>query len=298
MKLYFSDRYEVRLPPDHSFPMRKYFLLRKRLIERGIVTDADLIESSPARADDLVLAHSPEYVQSVLLGTISADAMRRIGFPWSEDLVVRALAAAGGTIAAANTALAEGFSGNLAGGTHHAHWSEGEGFCIFNDFAMAIRHLFQQGLCKKAAIIDLDVHQGNGNASILAGRDDVFFLSIQGEKNFPVRRYSATVDIDLPDGTGDDEYLERLSTALPAIFEFGPDIILYQAGVDPLKEDRLGRLALTLEGLWERDHMVFEAAKKAGVPVCAAIGGGYATPIELSVEAHANTFGAARRVYA
>lgn len=297
MKFYFSDRYNVPLPANHTFPMQKYFLLRKMLLERKIVSESELIESSPVRADDLVLAHSADYVQSILLGTVSADLMRRIGFPWSEDLVVRALAAAGGTMSAAQSALEDGFSGNLAGGTHHAHRAEGEGYCIFNDFAIAIRHLIQNGKIERAAIVDLDVHQGNGNASILGGRDDIYILSIQGERNFPFRRVDSTVDVDLPDGTSDFLYLETLSKFLPAVIEFKPDIVFYQAGVDPLKEDRLGRLALSLEGLTRRDTMVFEQAKSAGVPVCLAIGGGYALPVELTVTAHANTFAAARSVF-
>lgn len=297
MKAFYSDRYTVRLPEGHPFPMAKYELLRRRAVSTGILRESDLVEASLVDVEVLLSAHSMEYVRSILSGSVSADVMRRIGFPWSRELAERSLASAGGTFEAAIAALQEKAACNLGGGTHHAHRDTGEGYCVFNDFACTIRFLIQQGKIARALIIDLDVHQGNGNASMLGGRDDVFIFSMQGEKNFPVRRNSSNIDVDLPDGTGDEEYLRQLEANLPRLFEFKPDILFYQAGVDPLHEDTLGRLSLTLEGLYRRDRMVFEAALNAGVPVCAAAGGGYARPIDLTVSAHLNTIRAMREVF-
>ncbi|MCL5743887.1 MAG: histone deacetylase, partial [Acidobacteria bacterium] len=219
--------------------------------------------------------------------------MRRIGFPWSEGLVRRTLASVGGTLAAARDALASGFGGNLAGGTHHAFPGEGAGFCVFNDIAVAIRCLR-----KRAAVVDLDVHQGDGTAVIFRNDPDVLTLSVQARNNFPFRRQRSKIDVDLADGTGDGQYLEALARVLPAAFEFRPEIVFYQSGVDALAEDRLGRLSLTHEGLKQRDSMVMESCRQNGVPLVITLGGGYAQPIELTVEAHANTFRAAAAILA
>jgi acetoin utilization deacetylase AcuC-like enzyme len=245
-----------------------------------------------ADAEVIELAHDPAYVRAFLNGTVDPGIIRRIGFPWSEGLVRRTLASVGGTLRATDDALARGWGGNLAGGTHHAYYAEGSGFCVFNDLAIAVR-----SVGRRAAIIDLDVHQGDGTASIFAGDPNVFTLSLHGCKNFPFRKQQSTLDIAFPDGTQDDEYLSALSAALPKAFEHGPEITFYQAGVDGLASDKLGRLGLTPAGLRQRDLMVFEACQTRGVPCVLTLGGGYSEPIELTVAAHAATFRTAADVF-
>ncbi len=281
MPLYYCDHHELPLPPGHKFPAEKYRLLRTILETEGFPT-------APAAAADpavIELAHDPAYVRHILEGTIAHSAMRRIGFPWSPQLVRRTLASVGGTLAATADALQSGFGGNLAGGTHHAFYAEGSGFCVFNDIAIAIRlHRL------RSAIIDLDVHQGDGTAAIFEGDPEVLTLSIHGENNFPFRKQRSRIDIGLPDGTGDEAYLVRLAEALSEVAAFGPSILFYQSGVDGLASDRLGRLGLTHLGLIQRDRMVFEFARRQGVPIVVTLGGGYSEPIADTVEAHANTF--------
>jgi acetoin utilization deacetylase AcuC-like enzyme len=203
----------------------------------------------------------------------------------------------GGCLAAARAALEFGAAGNLAGGTHHAHRNAGEGYCVFNDIAVSFMNLRHENLISRAAIVDLDVHQGNGNSSILGGREDVFIFSMHGEKNYPFRKVPSTLDIGLRDGTGDEEFLELLEKALPQVFAFEPEMVFYQAGVDPLKEDSLGKLSLTLDGLMRRDHMVLSECRKRGIPVSLSMGGGYAKPIALTVEAHVGTYRMVREVF-
>ncbi|MDZ7629389.1 MAG: histone deacetylase [Parvularculaceae bacterium] len=300
MRVFYSDHFNLSLPPGHRFPGTKYGMLRRLLLEKYIVAAESLSPSPLATATEIEVAHDPAYVDSVRAGTIDASAMRRIGFPWSEQIWRRSQATMGGAIAAARAALTDGISGQLAGGTHHAHYSFGAGYCVFNDFAIAALSLLEgrrQERVARIAIVDLDVHQGDGNASILGRRDDIFIFSMHGEKNFPFRKEKSSLDVELPDGAEDDDYLQALAEHLPAVWAFRPDLVLYQAGVDPLKEDRLGRMALTHQGLMERDRMVLEGAKSRGVPVSIAIGGGYAQPIEASIEAYANTWRIARAVY-
>jgi acetoin utilization deacetylase AcuC-like enzyme len=332
LKVFYSDQFDLKLPPGHRFPGSKYGMLRRRLIEDRIIEETDFAASPLASPAEIAAAHDPVYVGTVRTGTISASAMRRIGFPWSEHIWRRSQATMGGALAAARAALHDGVSGQLAGGTHHAHYDFGAGYCVFNDFAIVatlllnakaptplipakagiqecsrdeplspIRAVLDPGIrrderVRKIAIVDLDVHQGDGNAAILGRRDDVFIFSMHGEKNFPFRKEKSSLDVELPDGVEDRDYLAALAEHLPAVWAFRPDLILYQAGVDPLKEDRLGRMALTHRGLMERDGMVLEGARRRGVPVSIAIGGGYAAPIEASVEAYANTWRAARGV--
>ena len=298
MKVFASDTFDLDLPPEHRFPGRKYGMLRRRLLGDGVFGPNDIAASPLADDAALLRAHARSYVEALETGAIAPSAMRRIGFPWSERIVLRARATAGGAVAAATQALRDGVSGQLAGGTHHAHHDFGAGYCLYNDFAVAALALLDEGLAARVAIVDLDVHQGDGNAALLAPRPDVFVLSLHGAKNFPFRKPPSDLDVGLPDATDDDAYLRALADALPAVFAFRPDIILYQAGVDPLAEDRLGRMALTHEGLAARDRMVFSAAKARGVPVSVAIGGGYADPIEASVEAYANTWREARAAFA
>lgn len=287
-------------------------MLRRRLVEDGIVAEGDLRDSPAAGPDEIAAAHDPRFVEAIRTGTISASAMRRIGFPWSDHIWRRSQATMGGALAAARAALDDGVSGQLAGGTHHAHYDFGAGYCVFNDFAIVAMTLLPapgsasprrplpqagEGKVARIAIIDLDVHQGDGNAAILGGREDVFIFSMHGAKNFPFRKEKSTLDVELPDGVEDDDYLRALAERLPAVWAFRPDLVLYQAGVDPLKEDRLGRMALTHRGLMERDRMVLEGARRRGIAVSIAIGGGYAQPIEASVEAYANTWRVARAAF-
>lgn len=297
MHLYYADILDIPLPPGHRFPAEKYRLLRERMLRHGIVAPWQLELSPPASREDILRAHAPAYVDAFLSGALPADAMRRIGLPWSEQLVARTLATMGGAVAAMRGAFAHGFGGQLAGGTHHAHADFGAGYCIFNDHAIAALAALAEGLAARVAIIDLDVHQGDGNSAILAGRPDVFVLSLHGEKNFPFRKVPSTLDIALPDGTGDDAYLRALHDGLEAVRAFRPDLVLYQAGVDPLAEDKLGRLSLTHDGLTRRDEMVLTTFAKAGTPLSLGIGGGYCDPIALSVEAYANSFAVAKRVH-
>src|ERR1043166_6950648 len=236
------------------------------------------------------LAHDPGYVAAFTAGTLPAAAMRRIGLPWSEEFVHRAFASVGGTVSAALDALKLGWGATLGGGTHHAFRSEGAGFCVFNDIAVAIQFLRNRGLVRRAAVIDRDVHQGDGTAEIFQDDPDVFTLSIHGESNFPFRKKKSRLDVPLPDGVEDAAYLRRLDEVLPAAFDFRPDIVFYQSGVDPLASDVLGRLSLSHEGLIARDRRVFSAAISFGAPFVLTSGGGYSRPIERSVEAHANTY--------
>lgn len=297
MQLYYADIFHIPLPPGHRFHGAKYRMLRETLLHQGIVAPWQLELSPQASRADLLRAHEPAYVEAFLTGALAAEAMRRIGLPWSEHLAARTLATMGGAVAAMRAALTQGFSAQLAGGTHHAHAGFGAGYCVFNDFAIAALTALAEGLAARIAIVDLDVHQGDGNAAILAGHPAVFVFSMHGEKNFPFRKVPSDLDIALADGTGDADYLRRLAEGLEAVLAFRPELVLYQAGVDGLAEDRLGRLALTYDGLAARDRMVFTTFAKAGIPLSLAIGGGYCDPISLTVAAYANSFAAAKAVY-
>lgn len=287
MQLFYCDHYDMGLPPAHRFPARKYRLLRESLTGDSRFT---LHPAPLATRDQLVTAHSSSYVDAFLTGTLDNNAIRRIGFPWSPQLVQRTLASAGATLAATNAALEQGTSGALAGGTHHAFRAEGSGFCVFNDIAVAISYLRSTTRLTRFAVIDLDVHQGDGTAHIFADDPNVFTLSIHGLNNFPFRKQQSTIDVALNDHTNDDEYLEALDGVLPKVFAFEPEFVFYQSGVDPLKEDTLGKLDLTLEGLAARDRRVFTLARRPGAPLVITIGGGYAEPIELTAAAHAQTY--------
>jgi acetoin utilization deacetylase AcuC-like enzyme len=259
MTIYYSDTYTVDLPPEHRFPMEKYRLLRDTLLAEHVVDPSELYESPPATRDQLVLAHTADYVDAFTDGSVDPLIVRRIGIPWSPEFARRSYASVGGTIAASRAALRDGIAGNLAGGTHHAMRDRGEGYCVFNDIATAALLLLADGAVRRVAVVDLDVHQGNGTADILGNDPRVFTLSLHGEKNFPFTKVSSTLDIGLADGTGDDEYLAALAPALERVRAFEPDIVFYQAGVDPLECDRLGRLSLTHDGLMERDRRVLSA---------------------------------------
>jgi acetoin utilization deacetylase AcuC-like enzyme len=297
MKVFYADIYVLPLPPEHRFPIQKYRMVREELMRQGVVRADELHVPKPVTMDIIKLAHTSDYVDAIYDGTVERLVMRKIGFPWSSELVIRSFTIVGGALASAEAALLGGIAGNLAGGTHHAMPDAGEGFCVFNDLAIVTLHLLKQGRIKRAAIVDLDVHHGNGNAAILGGRDDVYVLSMHGAKNYPFRKPPSTEDIDLPDNTEDAEYLTLLKPALERVLAFKPDIVFYQAGVDTLKEDTLGRLALSMTGLAERDRMVFELFHKHGIPVSIAMGGGYGKPIERTVQAHVQTYRVVRSVY-
>lgn len=297
-RLFYCDHHPIPLPQGHKFPMEKYALLRALLEADGFYC----LEAAPfAGRETIELAHDPDYVRSFLDGSIETRdprALRRIGFPWSEFLVRRTLSSVGGTLAGARDALQHGIGGNLAGGTHHAFRSQGAGFCVFNDIAVAILALRSEGRIARAAVIDLDVHQGDGSAGIFENDPDVMTFSMHGANNFPIRKQRSTLDIELADGTGDAEYLQRLREALPMVARFHPDLVLYQSGVDGLQGDRLGRLSLSHAGLIARDETVFRFTKENRIPVAITLGGGYSDPILRSAEAHANTFRTAAAVYA
>lgn len=294
-RLYYCDHYAIELPPGHRFPMAKYRLTRELLARTGVYR-FQCAEPSPEHV--LCHAHDPAYVRAIFDGTLPAPAMRRIGFPWSPALVLRSAASVGGTVGAARDALSSGFGGNLAGGTHHAFRAEGSGYCVFNDMAVAIRLLQAEGALRRAAILDLDVHQGDGTARIFQGDESVLTVSLHGAKNFPFRKQESRIDIALPDATGDGEYLATLERVIPRVFDWRPELLFFQAGVDALESDTLGRLRLTLAGLAARDRMVFEAAARSDTPVAVVMGGGYSSPIERTAEAHANTYLTAAAVLA
>ncbi len=274
--------------------MRKYRLVRELLATDGAYD----FEPAPLAAREAIeTVHDTEYVTRFLDGSLDSQAMRRIGFPWSEQLVVRTLASVGGTLAATEDAITRGFGGTLAGGTHHAFRAEGSGYCIFNDIAIAVEWARREKGLKRIAVVDCDVHQGDGTAQIFQLDDDVFTLSLHGRKNFPFRKQQSRLDIELEDQTGDEEYLKVLELALGEVEEFAPKIVFYQSGVDALECDVLGRLSLTHDGLKARDRLVAELCRKMRVPLVITMGGGYGNPIEQTALAHANTFRAVLEIF-
>jgi len=294
-----SDHIEVPLPEGHPFPIAKYRLLRERLLAEGTLEARHVARSEPAPLEWLAAVHDEGYLERVLDGALAEAEQRRIGMPWSPGLVARARAAAYGTAMAARAALRHGIAGNLAGGTHHAYRDRGEGYCLFNDHAVAIALLRAEGAALRPFVADLDVHQGNGTAAIFAGDETVFTFSVHGERNYPALKERGSFDLELPDGTGDDAYLAALERHLPRALDLHePDLVFYQAGVDALASDRFGRLGLSHHGLRARDERVFRWCAERALPVVVTMGGGYARPIEATVEAHANVWRAARAALA
>ena len=290
-----SAHYAIPLPPGHRFPIAKYAMLRDAVLAAGLVRPEHLHDPARAPLEDVRLVHEPGYVERLLHGTMPAAEQRTLGFPWSEELVERSFRATGGTLEAAQHALTEGIAMNLAGGTHHAFASHGEGFCVLNDVAITVRALRARGRIVRAAVVDLAVHQGNGTHAIFAGDDDTFTFSMHGRRNYPFRKVAGRLDLELEDGTGDAEYLERLATVLPTVMrDSRPDLVLYVAGADPHEGDALGRLRLTVDGLMRRDALVIESARAVGVPVVIALGGGYGHDIADTVRVHLNTARVAR----
>lgn len=273
--------------------MEKYRLIRRKLEGQGGFRFAT---GPRARVEDLLRVHDAGYVNAFLAGTLTAAQIRRIGFPQVSQLIARTLSSVGATVAASRLALGEGWSGVLAGGTHHAHRDFGSGFCVLNDIAVAAQTLLDEGLIRKVAVIDLDVHQGDGTAAIFADYDSVFTFSAHGRHNFPFRKQRSDFDLEFENGTKDAEYLAQLAEHLPKVFAFRPEIVFYQAGVDALATDRLGKLSLSEDGLRQRDGMVFEAIRKAALPCVVTLGGGYSDPIEFTVNAAANTYRLAAQI--
>ena len=299
MQAFYADQFVLPLPPGHRFPMSKYRLLREQIAE---LPGLELCQALPASEGELALVHTPGYLSAVIDGTLSAAQQREIGFPWSEAMVERARRSVGATISAARSALTTGVASNVAGGTHHASADKGGGYCVFNDAAVAARlmqaewHRLHRRLLR-VAIVDLDVHQGNGSASIFADDPTVFTLSLHGAKNFPFRKERSDLDVDLPDGCDDTTYLRALDDALDKLWRHHeaapPGLIFYLAGADPHEGDRLGRLKLTTAGLAERDRRVLSAARERRIPVALSMAGGYGRVVEDTVQVHLGTIRAA-----
>ena len=293
-----SDHYVIELPPHHTFPIQKYRLVREALLAEGTLRPDELLEPGLAHPRDVRLVHTAEYWEHLSAGTLAPAVIRRLGLPWSESLVRRSRASVQGTLTAARIAIRDGIGINLAGGTHHAFADRGEGYCVLNDIAVAIRVLQRDAWMQRMAVIDCDVHQGNGTAAIFAGDPDVFTFSMHGANNYPLVKVPGSLDIPLEDGIGDEAYLAELREAVPWILaEFRPGLVFYLAGVDPHERDRLGRLRLTHSGLRARDEYVLRTCRDAGIPVVVTLGGGYGHDIRDTVEAHCNTVRAARAVY-
>lgn len=297
MQVFYTPRYYADIGDHHVFPIRKFQLVRDKLLAEGTLNPDELVEPSPAPIDDVLLVHTADYVSRLCTGNLTAKEIRRLGLPWSESLVRRSFYAAGGTLAATLVALAKGYSSNLAGGTHHSFSDHGEGFCVLNDVAIAIRAMRARNLIRRAAIIDCDVHQGNGTATIFAGDDDTFTFSIHGANNYPLFKAQSTLDVELADGTSDDEYLECLATHLPVVFAHDPEIVFYLAGADPYAGDKLGRLALSIEGLRERDIRVLRECYDREIPVVTVMSGGYGKDINDTIEIHCNTIRMVKDVF-
>jgi acetoin utilization deacetylase AcuC-like enzyme len=290
LHLWSSANYAITLPEGHRFPMAKYALLREGVLAAGLVPPEQLHDPGRVARTELLRVHTPTYVADIEAGTLPAAEQRRIGLPWSEAFVERAFRVVQGTIEASEAALDHGVAMNLAGGTHHAFPDRGEGFCTFNDVAVAVRRLQALGRVRRVAIVDLDVHQGNGTHACFADDPDVFTFSMHGAKNFPFHKIPGTLDVELDDGTGDDAYLAQLTTHLPRVIRAArPDLVVYLSGADPHEGDRLGRLRLTFAGLEERDRYVLTTCRDVGVPVCVTMSGGYGHDVQDTVAVHLNT---------
>lgn len=290
MKAFYADSFVLPLPEGHRFPIEKYFRLRQRVQSCGLISADDLRQAEPARDEQLLRAHSLEYLNKVVDGQLGDREIRRIGFPWSPELVERSRRSVGGTLAACRAGLEDGLAANLAGGTHHAYRDHGEGFCVFNDVAVAALAMQAEQRARRVLIIDCDVHQGNGTAAIFAGNETVFTFSIHGAKNFPFHKEAGDLDIALTDGCGDEEYLQQLAAGLKtSLVRAQADLAIYIAGADPYRHDRLGRLALSKAGLLERDKMVVLACQSNGLPIAIVMGGGYSPNIDDIVDIHFQT---------
>ena len=294
LKLVYHDGYDLNLGA-HVFPSQKYRMIRDRLLADGSADAGDFLAPEPASDEDVLRVHAPEYVHKLKTGTLTREEEARLEVPYSRELIRAVWLAAGGSILAGRRALADGWAANIGGGFHHACPDHGEGFCVIHDVAIAIRKLQSEGAIQRVMVIDTDVHQGNGTAVCFRGDPSVYTLSIHQERNYPHPKPPSTVDINLEDGTGDAEYLDRLEQGvLEAFAAFEPNIVYYVAGADPYGEDQLGGLALSLDGLARRDALVFDYARRNHAPVAIALAGGYARRVEDTVRIHAATMLAAR----
>ncbi|MBL8857263.1 MAG: histone deacetylase [Planctomycetes bacterium] len=298
MRVSYHADYWIPLPERHPFPMGKYPALHKILLDEDLIRPDGVHTPEECSPRELMLVHTRTYVERMLSGSLEEDTAKRIGVPWTPALARRARLAVQGTLDAAHMALEDGIAANLAGGTHHAHAGRGEGYCVFNDVAVAIRKLQQSARIRRALVVDLDVHQGNGTAAIFEGEEAVFTFSMHGEKNYPLRKERSSFDLGLPDKLSDDEYLSLLAHHLPDVIDRArPDLVIYLAGVDVVQGDRFGRLALTREGLTARDHLVLETVRARGLPILLVLAGGYARTPELTADLHAIVHREAARVF-
>ncbi|CAA9394372.1 MAG: Deacetylases, including yeast histone deacetylase and acetoin utilization protein [uncultured Pyrinomonadaceae bacterium] len=297
-KIFYSPYYYADIGENHVFPIKKFELVRDKLLKEGTLQTSEIIEPQPAAIKDVLLVHTEDYITRLRNGTLTAREIRRLGLPWSKSLVRRSFLATSGTINAARYALKNAVASNLAGGTHHSFPDRGEGFCVLNDVAVAIRVLQKENLAQKFLIVDCDVHQGNGTAFIFKDDKNVFTFSMHGAKNYPLFKENSTLDIELPDKTGDAEFLEILGEALPRIFTHEPDVVFYLGGADPFEKDKLGRLGLTMEGLRRRDEMVLSFAREMEIPIVTTMSGGYAEDVNDTVEIHCNTIRAVKKIFA
>ena len=294
MKLVYSDRYDLNLG-SHVFPSIKYRLVKEKLLREHIAEPGDFVEPPPASDDDIALVHHREYLRRLQAGKLSYLEVLRLEIPYSPELVRAVWLCTGGSILAGRLALEDGVGVNVGGGFHHAYPDHGEGFCVLNDFAVAIRRLQKDKTIEQAMTVDCDVHQGNGTAAIFGGDHTVFTLSIHQENNYPYPKPPSSLDINLRDGVGDEEYLRELTQGLDrALAEFRPDLIFYLAGADPYRDDQLGGLKLSLEGLEKRDRLVFEKARQKNIPVAVTLAGGYARQLEDTIQIHSNTIRVAK----
>ncbi len=290
MKVIVTDRFGLPLPTGHRFPAEKYALIRQRVEATGLFRSEDFLEPEAVGEADLLRVHDPNYVQRIFTGQLTRQEQNRIGFPWSPQLVERTRRTTGGTILACRSALREGVAVNLAGGTHHAFRDRGEGFCVFNDSVISSRVLQAEGLIHRVVVIDCDVHQGNGTAALTRDDPTIFTFSIHAANNYPQEKEQSDLDIELPDGTGDEEYLRALEPALwDALYRARADLAIYVAGADPFADDRLGRLRLTKDGLARRDEMVFAACSERHLSVAVTMAGGYGRDIQDTIDIHACT---------
>lgn len=290
MKAFYTDHFVLPLLAEHRFPMQKYRLLRERILAEGIIQPDDLVVPEAATDEQLLRAHDAEYVERVKAGTLTTKEIRRIGFPWSPEMVERSRRSSGATIAACRAALEDGIAVNLAGGTHHAFRDRGEGYCVFNDSAVAARAMQAEKRARRLVILDCDVHQGNGTASILEGDTSIFTFSIHGEKNFPFHKEHSDLDLELPDGTEDQVYLDMLEEGVQRSLALAnADIAIYLAGADPYSGDRLGKLKVSMAGLAARDRLVLGLCREQGLPVAVTMAGGYAREVNDIVTIHTQT---------
>ena len=298
MQFFYTDEFVLPLPPTHRFPMQKYALLRERIESSHLTGRHQLVRPPAATDEQLLRAHSAEYIRRVVTGQFRPEEIRRLGFPWSPELVERSRRSSGATISACRAALKDGCSINLAGGTHHAYRDRAEGFCLFNDSVVAARDLQSTRSATKVLVIDCDVHQGNGTASIVREDPSIYAFSIHSERNYPQPKEVGDLDIGLPDGTTDGDYLAALAYGLKTAFrESAPDLAIFLAGADPYYGDRLGRLSLTLNGLAARDRLVLETCHEQSVPVAISMAGGYCPDINQIVDCHFQTVVIAAELY-